>query len=145
MWPKTLQNLVGNGTSEVLAWFWFVFTMIVVNPYPKVLDNNHSSSFFAVGLNVSTMRWSLKVFSNWALINRHFFIQVYIQHWKIIASTPFKSISTTFEYLVHAIDLMKMKILTYTSHKKHFGLYTKVYDSVTVNNCQIEFLKKNKC
>ena len=31
-----------------------------------------------------------------------------------------------------------MKVLTYTSYKKHCDLYTKTHGSIAVNSCQIE-------
>ena len=31
-----------------------------------------------------------------------------------------------------------MKVLTYTSYKEHYDLYTENYGSIAVNSCQIE-------
>ena len=36
-----------------------------------------------------------------------------------------------------------MKILTYTSYKEHYGLYTKIHGSIAVNSCQIELAQKD--
>ena len=35
-----------------------------------------------------------------------------------------------------------MKVLTYTSHKEHYDLYTEIHGSVAVNSCQIELAQK---
>ena len=31
-----------------------------------------------------------------------------------------------------------MKVLTYTSYKEHYDLYTEIHGSITVNSCLIE-------
>ena len=31
-----------------------------------------------------------------------------------------------------------MKVLTYTSYKEHYDVYTEIYGSIAVNSCQIE-------
>ena len=36
-----------------------------------------------------------------------------------------------------------MKVLTYTSYKKHCDLYTEIHDSITVNSCQIRLAQKD--
>ena len=36
-----------------------------------------------------------------------------------------------------------MKVLTYISYKEHFKLYTEIYDSIAVNNCQIGLARKD--
>ena len=35
-----------------------------------------------------------------------------------------------------------MKVLTYTSYKEHYDLYTEIHGSIAVNNCQIELAQK---
>ena len=35
-----------------------------------------------------------------------------------------------------------MKVLTYTSYKEHYDLFTKIYGSIAVNGCQIELPQK---
>ena len=37
-----------------------------------------------------------------------------------------------------------MKVLTYTSYKKHYELYTQFHGPVAINNCQIGLFKKCK-
>ena len=36
-----------------------------------------------------------------------------------------------------------MKVLTYTSYKEHWDLYTVIHDSIAVNSCQIELPQKD--
>ena len=36
-----------------------------------------------------------------------------------------------------------MKVLTYTSYKEHYGLYTEIHGSIAVNSCQIELPQKD--
>ena len=36
-----------------------------------------------------------------------------------------------------------MKVLTYTSYKEHYDLYTEIYGSIAVNGCQIELAQKD--
>ena len=36
-----------------------------------------------------------------------------------------------------------MKVLTYTSNKKHYDLYTEIHGWVAVNSCQIELAQKD--
>ena len=36
-----------------------------------------------------------------------------------------------------------MRILTYTSYKEHYDLYTKIHGSIAVNSCQIELTQKD--
>ena len=36
-----------------------------------------------------------------------------------------------------------MKVLTYTSYKEHYDLYTKIHGSVAIHNCQIELAQKD--
>ena len=36
-----------------------------------------------------------------------------------------------------------MKVLTYTSYKRHWDLYTEIHGSIVVNSCQIELTQKN--
>ena len=36
----------------------------------------------------------------------------------------------------------RMKLLTYTSYKEHFDLYTVIHDSIAVNSCQNELPQK---
>ena len=36
-----------------------------------------------------------------------------------------------------------MEVLTYTSYKKHYDLYTEIHSSITVNSCQIELAQKD--
>ena len=49
---------------------------------------------------------------------------------------------TIFEYCVHIVYLMKMKVLTYTSYKEHRELYTEIHGSIAVNSCHIELAQK---
>ena len=35
-----------------------------------------------------------------------------------------------------------MKVLTYTSYKEHYDLYTEIHGSIAVNSCQIELAQK---
>ena len=34
-----------------------------------------------------------------------------------------------------------MRVLTYTSYKKHCELYSEIYGSAVINSCQIELVK----
>ena len=36
-----------------------------------------------------------------------------------------------------------MRVLTYTSYKEHFDLYTEIHGSIAVNSCQIELAQKD--
>ena len=36
-----------------------------------------------------------------------------------------------------------MKVLTYTSHKEHYDLYTEIHGSIVVNSCQIRLPQKD--
>ena len=36
-----------------------------------------------------------------------------------------------------------MKVLTYTSYKEHYDLYTKIQGSIAVNSCQIWLTQKH--
>ena len=36
-----------------------------------------------------------------------------------------------------------MRVLTYTSYKEHYDLYTEIYGSIAVNSCQIELPQKD--
>ena len=36
-----------------------------------------------------------------------------------------------------------MKVLTYTSYKEHYDLYTEIHGSAAVNSCQIELAQKD--
>ena len=36
-----------------------------------------------------------------------------------------------------------MKVLTYTSLKKHYGLYTEIHGSIAVNSCQVRLAQKD--
>ena len=36
-----------------------------------------------------------------------------------------------------------MKVLTYASYKKHYELYTEIYDSIVANSCQIKLARKD--
>ena len=36
-----------------------------------------------------------------------------------------------------------MKVLTYTSYKEHYDLYTKIHGSIAVNSCQIGLTQKD--
>ena len=36
-----------------------------------------------------------------------------------------------------------MKVLTYTLHKEHYDLYTKIQGSINVNSCQIGLAQKD--
>ena len=36
-----------------------------------------------------------------------------------------------------------MKVLTYTSYKEHYDLYTEIHGSIAVNSCQIELTQKD--
>ena len=36
-----------------------------------------------------------------------------------------------------------MKVLTYSSYKKHCDLYTEIHGSISLNNCQIELAQKD--
>ena len=53
-------------------------------------------------------------------------------------------IVSVFESKIDVVYSTKMKILTYTSYKKRFELYTKIDGSFAVNNCQIEPPQKEK-
>ena len=37
-----------------------------------------------------------------------------------------------------------MKVLTYTSYKEHYDLYTEIHGSIAVNSCQAGLFKKDK-
>ena len=36
-----------------------------------------------------------------------------------------------------------MRVLTYTSYKEHYDLYTEIHGSIAVDSCQIEFAQKD--
>ena len=36
-----------------------------------------------------------------------------------------------------------MKVLTYTSYKEHYDVYTKIHGSIAVNSCQIELAQRD--
>ena len=36
-----------------------------------------------------------------------------------------------------------MKVLTYTSYKEYYDLYTEIHGSIAVNSCQIELARKD--
>ena len=36
-----------------------------------------------------------------------------------------------------------MKVLTYTSYKEHYELYTEIHESIAVNSCQIGLAQKD--
>ena len=36
-----------------------------------------------------------------------------------------------------------MKVLTYTSYKEHYDLYTEIYGLIAVNSCQIRLAQKD--
>ena len=36
-----------------------------------------------------------------------------------------------------------MKVLSYTSYKKHYDLYTEIHGAIAVNSCQIELAQKD--
>ena len=38
---------------------------------------------------------------------------------------------------------MKMKVLTYTSYKEHWKLYTEIHGSIAASSCQIELAQKD--
>ena len=42
-----------------------------------------------------------------------------------------------------SVYLIKIKVLTYTSYKKHCDLYTEIHVSIAVNSCQIRLPQKN--
>ena len=48
------------------------------------------------------------------------------------------------KYRVHVVYLIKLKVLTYTSYKEHYDLYTEIHGSIAVNSCQIGLFKKDK-
>ena len=52
-------------------------------------------------------------------------------------------ISITFEYCVHIVYLITMKVLTYILYKKHCELYAEINGSIAVNSCQIELPRKD--
>ena len=37
-----------------------------------------------------------------------------------------------------------MKVLTYTSYKEHFDLYTDIHGSIAVNSCRVGLFKKDR-
>ena len=51
-------------------------------------------------------------------------------------------IGIIFEYCVHSVYLIKIKILTYTLYKKHCVIYTKIHGSIAVSSSQIEIAQK---
>ena len=53
------------------------------------------------------------------------------------------SIGIILEYRVYSVYLIKMRVLTYTSYKEHFDLYTEIHGSIAVNSCQIELAQKD--
>ena len=36
-----------------------------------------------------------------------------------------------------------MRVLTYTSYKEHYDLYTEIHGSIAINSCQIELAQKD--
>ena len=48
-----------------------------------------------------------------------------------------------FEYRVHIVHLIKMKVLTYTLYKEHCELYTDIHGLIAVNSCQPEIAEKD--
>ena len=51
-------------------------------------------------------------------------------------------IATVAKYRVDIVYLIKMKVLTYTSHKEHCELYTEIHGPIAVNSCQIGLAQK---
>ena len=47
-----------------------------------------------------------------------------------------------FEYRVHTVYLIKMKVLTYTSYKEHCELYSQVHGSIAVESHQTKLARK---
>ena len=45
-------------------------------------------------------------------------------------------IAIVFEYWVHVIYFIKVKVLTYASYKEYFELYTDFYDSIAIKKCE---------
>ena len=52
-------------------------------------------------------------------------------------------IGIIYEYGVHIVHLIKMKVLTYTLCKEHCELYTEIHGSNAVNSCQTEIAEKD--
>ena len=51
-------------------------------------------------------------------------------------------IGIIFKYRFHIVYLIKMKVVTTISYKKHFELYTEILDLIVVNSCQLGLAKK---
>ena len=52
-------------------------------------------------------------------------------------------IDVIFEYIVHIVYLIKMKVLTYTLYNEHCELYSEIHGSIAVNSCQVELARKD--
>ena len=52
-------------------------------------------------------------------------------------------IGIILKYRVHFVYLIKMKVLTYASYKKHCGPYTEIHGSIAVNGCQVGLTQKD--
>ena len=52
-------------------------------------------------------------------------------------------IGIIFEYRIHTVYLIKMKVLTYTLYKEHCEPCTETHGSIAVNSCQIELARKD--
>ena len=60
-----------------------------------------------------------------------------------LSSNTLHWLDIIFEYRVHIVYLIKMRVLTYTSYKEHCYLYTEIHGSIAVNSCQIELAQKD--
>ena len=52
-------------------------------------------------------------------------------------------IGIALKYRIHFVFLIKIKVLTYTSCKEHYDLYTETHGSIGVNSCQIKLVQKD--
>ena len=52
-------------------------------------------------------------------------------------------IAITFKYQVHLVYLIKMKVMTFTSYKVNYELYTEIHNLIAANSCQIELARKD--
>ena len=78
------------------------------------------------------------------------FHSVYVQYQRIVAGIPcfqifgrIPFVASVFEYHIHAVYLIKIKVLTNTSYQQQFRLYTDIHQPIAVSNCQIELARKD--
>ena len=96
------------------------------------------------------MWWSLKMFGSWIFTDVPFSSRYTSSNEKLLLLKPcFRSLVEYFALALYlnvvfiSLHLIKMKVLTYTSHKEHYDLYTEIHGLIVVNSCQIRLPQKD--